>query len=320
MSAPLPLLAIVGATATGKTAVAVEVARRCGGEIISMDSRQIYRGMDVGTAKATVAQRAAVPHHGIDLVGPEDRFSAGRFGRYAREMVAEIESRGATPILAGGTGFFLRSLTNPIFREPELEPERRAALERYLADRDEAELKRWLAELDPDSAARLRDWGGRQRLLRALELPLLTGRPLTWWHRHAEPEAPPLHPLVFVLEAPRPLLVQRIDARVDAMVEAGLVEEVARLLGHGYDESAPGMNATGYIELLPYLRGERSLESSLDEIRLNTRAYARRQVTWLRHQLPAGAVRLDATRPVDELASEIVRTAADHGPRPTELT
>ena len=320
MNGSLPLLAIVGATATGKTAVAVEVARRQGGEIISLDSRQIYRGMDIGTAKATAAQRAVVPHHGIDLIDPGDRFSAGRFGRYARDTIAQIEARGATPILAGGTGFFLRSLTNPIFREPELEPGRRAALERYLADRDEAELRRWLDELDPDSATRLRDWGGRQRLLRALEMPLLTGRPLTWWHRHAEPEAPPLHPLVFVLEAPRGLLVQRIDARVDAMVEAGLVEEVAHLLDRGYDEGAPGMKATGYVELIPYLRGERSLESALEEIRQNTRAYARRQVTWLRHQLPAGAVRLDVTRPVDELASEIIRIAAEHGPRPTEFT
>ena len=122
-------LAIVGPTASGKTAVAVEVASRCGGEIISMDSRQLYRGMDIGTAKASPEQRAAVPHHGLDLITPAERFSAGRFARYARRTLAEIEARGALPILVGGTGFFLRALTHPIFREPDLEPERTTSME-----------------------------------------------------------------------------------------------------------------------------------------------------------------------------------------------
>ncbi len=301
-------LAIVGPTASGKTAVAVEVASRCGGEIISMDSRQLYRGMDIGTAKASPEQRAAVPHHGLDLITPAQRFSAGRFARYARRTLADIESRGALPILVGGTGFFLRALTHPIFREPDLEPERRRALEAFLATRDDDELWRWLSVLDPRTAERLRAWGGRQRLLRALELPLLTGRPLSWWHEYAPPEAPPVRPRIFVLDLPREALVARIDERVDRMVADGLIAEVAGLLHEGHDESTPGMNATGYIELIPHLRGERTLDEALELIRRNTRAYARRQLTWLRRQLPEGATWLDATRAPDELAEEIARS------------
>lgn len=300
-------IAIVGPTASGKTALSIEVARRLDGEVISMDSRQVYRRMDIGTAKATPAQRAAVPHHGLDLVDPDHRFSAGQFARAARRWIAEIRARGRVPLLVGGTGFFLRALTHPIFREPALDPGRRAALGRVLQSMPTAELHRWLAELDWEAAQRLSGWGGRQRLQRALELPLLSGRALTWWHRCAPPEEPPLHPLVFVLDLPRERLVAAIDARVDDMVAQGLLEEVASLVRAGYGAGDPGMNATGYIELLPYLRGERGLAEALDDVRRHTRAYARRQLTWFRNQLPPGAVWLDATRPSAELAEEVER-------------
>lgn len=303
---PAPL-AIVGATASGKTALSLAVARRLGGEIVSVDSRQVYRGMDIGTAKVDARSRAAVPHHGLDLVDPDERFAAGEFARRARVWIAQIAARGHVPLLVGGTGFFLRALTDPIFRQPELDPGRRAGLQRYLEARDPERLVEWLRALDPESAARLSAWGGRQRLVRALELPLLTGRPLSWWHRHAPAEAPPLRPLVVVLDVPRERLNRRIDARVGEMVRAGLVDEVRGLLQRGFDETAPGMNATGYVELLPHLRGERTLEEALELIRRNTRAYAKRQVTWFRHQLPPGAAWLDGTRPLHELADEVVR-------------
>jgi tRNA dimethylallyltransferase len=308
-------LAIVGPTASGKTALSIEVARRLDGEIISMDSRQVYRGMDVGTAKATPQQQAAVPHHGLDLVEPGERFAAGEFARRARRWIEEIHGRGRVPLLVGGTGFFLRALTNPIFREPELEPRRRRRLQAYLAEMQSERLHAWLTALDAETAARLTGWGGRQRLMRALELPLLTGRPLSWWHRHAPAEAPPLHPLVVVLEVPRERLIGTIDARVGEMVEAGLLDEVRRLRDAGFDERSPGLNATGYVELLPYLRGERELAAALELIRANTRAYARRQVTWFRHQLPPGAVWLDATQPREAMIEEVVRLwrDAEHG-------
>jgi tRNA dimethylallyltransferase len=300
-------LAIVGPTASGKTGVSLEVARRLPVEIISMDSRQVFRGMEIGTAKVTPEERAAVPHHGIDVVDPGERFNAGQFARLARRWIEEIRDRGRIPLLVGGTGFFLRALTHPIFRQPELHPERRARLAAVLEALDTEDLQRWLEELDPPTAERLWNWGGRQRLLRALELPLLTGRPLSWWHVHAPAEAPPLRPLVCVLDVPRERFDAAIDERVTRMVEAGLVDEVKRLVEAGYDERSPGMRAHGYQELLPYLRGEIPLEEALEDVRRATRAYARRQLTWFRNQLPDGAVWLDATRPRAELAEEIVR-------------
>ncbi|MEX2583040.1 MAG: tRNA (adenosine(37)-N6)-dimethylallyltransferase MiaA [Gemmatimonadota bacterium] len=308
-----PVVAIVGPTASGKTALSIEVAVELPGEIVSMDSRQVYRKMDIGTAKATAAQRAAVTHHGLDLVDPDERFNAGRFARFARACIDEIRGRGRSPVLVGGTGFFLRALTHPIFQEPPLDADRRRRLSEYLEAIDADELHRWVGALDPVTAEKLRAWGGRQRLIRALELPLLTGRPLSWWHENAPPEAPPIEPLVFVLDLPRDRLYRAIDARVDDMVGDGLLEEVAGLLHAGYDAGAPAMNATGYVELIPHLRGEVPLEDALAAIRKNTRAYARRQLTWLRHQLPRGAVWLDATKPREQLVAEIVKRVRDVG-------
>ena len=299
-------IAIVGPTAAGKTALSLEVATRVDGEIISVDSRQVYRDMDVGTAKATRQQRARIPHHGLDLVAPGERFSAGEFGRRARKWIEEIDARGRRPVLVGGTGFFLRSLTHPIFTEPDLEPGRREALRDWLARLEREEVERWLRALDPVTAARLQASGGAQRLTRALELPLLTGRTLAWWHRESPPEARPTELSIFVLDLPRDRLFRAIDARVGDMMEAGLLDEVRGLLERGYDEGDPAMNATGYIELLPVVRDGADLETALERIRKNTRAYARRQLTWFRHQLPPGAVWLDGTRAHDELADEIV--------------
>jgi tRNA dimethylallyltransferase len=299
-------IAITGMTATGKTALGIEVARRLNGEVVSMDSRQVYRGMDIGTAKPSVSERAAVPHHGFDLVTPAQRYSAGRFAREARAWIEDIRARGRVPVLVGGTGFFLRALTHPMFREPALAADRRERLERHLNGWEAGELARWSRALDPPFASRLPD-ADRQRHARAVEVALLSGRPLSWWHRQAPPEEPPLALLVFVIEAPRDMLVRRIDARVDAMILAGLREEVAGLLAAGYTAGDPGMNATGYAEMIPHLAGEYDLGEAVARIRAATRRYARRQRTWLRRQLPAGAVRLDAALPATELAERIVR-------------
>ena len=314
-SATPQALAIVGPTASGKTALSIEVARRLGGEIVSMDSRSVYRGMDVGTAKPTPEERGGIPHHGIDLAEPSERFSAAHWARYAREKIEEIRARGAVPMLVGGSGFFLRALTAPIFREPELDPERRAELARELEGMTDEALLGRLEPLDPEAAERLRGGGGRQRLMRALEVALLTGRPLSWWHRNAPPEAPPVPVLAFVLEVPRERLAAAIDARIGEMVKAGLVEEV-RTLWERYGDDAPGLNAHAYIELFPYFRGERTLDEALELARRNTKAYTKRQQTWNRTQLSDPVVRLDATRPRAELADEIV-TAWREANRPS---
>lgn len=300
-------LVITGPTATGKTALSLDVAERLDGEIISMDSRQVYRGMDIGTAKVTPDQRARVPHHGLDLVDPDERYSAGQFARDARRWIEEIRARGHTPILVGGSGFFLRALTHPLFREPEMPGRAREALKRWLERQPQEKLRRWLADLDPATAKMLEASGGRQRVARALEVALLTGRPLSWWHRHAPPETPPVPLLIFVLSLPREQLYRRINDRVLEMIEAGWVDEVRALLERGYDLDDPGMVATGYPELVAYLRGEWSLEEAIDATQRATRRYARRQLTWFRHQLPPGAIWLDATRP----RAELVDTIAD---------
>jgi tRNA dimethylallyltransferase len=299
-------LVLTGPTASGKTALGLEVAERIGGEIISADSRQVYRGMDIGTAKATPRERARVPHHGLDLVDPDVRYSAGRFARDARRWIAEIRGRGRVPVLVGGTGFFLRALTQPLFREPPLDADRRTRLSDYLESLPEPVLHHWLAALDPVAARRLRGGGGRQRLLRALEIALLTGRPLHWWHEAQPTEQAPLDAATFVLDLPRPLLDERINRRVDAMFEAGLVNEVRELLRRGYSSDDPGLTATGYPETMAALDGRIGMDEAKDRIRRATRRYARRQLTWFRHQVP-DAVWLDANRPLNEQADEVLR-------------
>ncbi|HEX9109518.1 MAG TPA: tRNA (adenosine(37)-N6)-dimethylallyltransferase MiaA [Longimicrobiales bacterium] len=300
-------LVITGPTATGKTGLSIRVAERVGGEIVSMDSRQVYRGMDIGTAKVTPGEAGGIPHYGIDLVEPHERYSAGAFARDARRWLRQIRAGGRVPVLVGGTGFFLRALTHPLFHEPELDPRRREKLKHWLRGQAEERLRAWLRVLDAPTAAALEAGGGRQRVARALEVALLTGRPLSWWHAHAPAEQSPLSLRVFVLDLPREELYRRINARVVGMLHAGLEQEVRGLMERGLDESAPGLNATGYIELLSYFRGETSLEQAVDAIQRATRRYARRQLTWLRNQLPPGAVWLDARRPLDELADEIAR-------------
>jgi tRNA dimethylallyltransferase len=296
-------IAILGATASGKTAVAVEVARRLSTDVISLDSRQVYRGMDIGTAKPTQAERGGVTHHGFDLVDPSDRFNAGRFAACARKWIADIRNRDRVPVLAGGTGFFLRALTHPMFDEPDLDPVRKEACRRYVADLPVAELDRWARMLGAGSSIRSSD---RQRLSRVIEIATLTGHTLDWWQRAAPQALPAIDPDVFVLDLPREELHRRIESRTRAMVDAGLVTEVAGLLERGFDEHTAGMNATGYIELIPHVRGQRSLDEAVAMIVAATRQYARRQLTWLRNQLPPGATWLDAMAPVNELADTIV--------------
>jgi tRNA dimethylallyltransferase len=308
-------LAIVGPTAVGKTDLSIEVAARLECEIISMDSRQVYRGMDIGTAKVGKEARARVPHHGLDLVAPGEAYSAGRFARDARGWIEDIRRRGRVPLLVGGTGFFLRALTHPVFREPPLDPERRRRLRGWLASRPADELARWAEALDPDRAE-MAAAGGRQRLSRTIEIPVLTGRPLTWWQRSAEPDAEALDVRVVLLSRPRDALYRRIDDRARDMFRDGLVDEVRGLLDAGHSRSDPGMTATGYREVADFLAGEITLDQALDLIQRRTRAYARRQHTWFRHQLPEPPLALDAGEPTAKLVEEIARWWGRTGPHP----
>lgn len=296
-------LAVVGPTCTGKTGLSLRVAEALDGEIVSMDSRQVYRGMDVGTAKATRQERARIPHHGLDLRDPDQRYGAGEFARDARRWIASIAERGRVPVLAGGTGFYFKALADPLFEEPDLDPRRRRALERFLEALPRADLERWVRALDParaDTAAA----GGRQRLMRTASMALLTGRPLSWWHRrYRGPSA--LHGVVCVLQVPPELLADRIDRRVHAMVKAGWVEETARLLAAGYGREAPGMSGVGYREIADHLDGRLSLAEAVERTQAATRRYARRQRTWFRRQLGPGAVAVDGVAPLDRQAETV---------------
>lgn len=307
MSAPLAPVALVitGPTASGKTAVALAVAERLPCEIVSMDSRQIYRGLEIGTAKPSEEERRRVPHHGLDLVEPGERFSAGAYARYAARVIAEIRGRGRLPLLVGGTGFFLRALLRPIFREPEMEPPRREKLRRLLSTKSVTDLRRWLARLDPERCRALAREGGRQRLSRSLELALLAGRPHSRW-LSGPPEQEPLRALIVALWLRREELYRRIDARVDAMMRAGLLAEVASLVNR-YGPEAPGLKTHGYMELVPVLLGQVPVEAGVAAIKRDTRWYARRQITWFRHQLPRDAAFIDAAQPPEKVAAAIVR-------------
>ena len=298
-------LAIVGPTGAGKTALSLLVARKLGGEIISLDSRQIYRGMDIGTAKATPAERALVPHHGLDLRNPDQRYSAGEFGRDARRWIDVIERRGRVPMLVGGTGFFLRVLTEPIFREPPMDAAERRALEDVLAGLPRDELERWVRRLDPERAG-VATAGGYQRMLRVLSITILTGHNLSWWHDRHPTEGEALAGVVCLLEVPREVLDERIRQRVGEMVDGGLVDEVARLIRDGYRPGDPGMNAVGYREVADHLDGGMTLREAAERIRVATRRYARRQDTWFRHQPGPGTIPIDGTAPLEAQAASVI--------------
>jgi len=297
--ASLPV--VVGPTAIGKTAVALALAAHLPIEVVSADSRQIYRRLDIGTAKPTRRERQRVPHYGVDVVDPGERFSAGRFAREAAGWIEDIRARGRLPLLVGGTGFYVRALAEGLFVEPTLDREKRRALEHWVLGLEPSDLIRWASRLDPGFAG-----GGRQRASRAIEIALLTGHALTEWHRRASGEGT-VAPWYVVLSAPRPVLHQRIRVRAEEMVRRGLIEEVAAVLSEGHPALAPGLDSVGIREAVDYLHGRRSRESVAEAITISTRQYAKRQETWFRHQLREPVVTLDATRPPEELAEEIAR-------------
>jgi tRNA dimethylallyltransferase len=292
---------IVGPTAVGKTAVALALAAHWPLEVISADSRQIYRRLDIGTAKPTRKERARTPHYGIDVVEPGTRYSAGRFARDAVSWIEESRNRSRLPVVVGGTGLYVRALVEGLFREPELEPGRRRSLDAFAARLEPLELLRWAGRLDPGFKG-----GGRQRAARAIEVAMLTGYPLTHGQEAAR-LAGSVRPWYVVLTVPRQVLHQRIARRAEEMVRRGLIEEVAAVLAEGHQPSAPGLDGIGIREAVEFLHGRRTRESVADAIATGTRQYAKRQETWFRHQLTGDVVTLDATRPPEKLAEEIAR-------------
>jgi tRNA dimethylallyltransferase len=284
----LPLLpSLIGATSSGKTSLAIAVARAlaaAGGpavEILSADSRQVYRRFDAGTAKPTAEERAAVPHHLIDVADPGERYTAARFGREARAAAAGARARGALPFLVGGSGLYLRAAEEGLFEGPEAD----AVLRERLTDEAEAAgddaLHARLAAVDPETAARLHA-ADRVRVIRALEVWELTGVPLSEHHRRHRTEAAAFRLLRFGIEWPAERLERRIRERVDAMVAAGWESEVERLIDEGVPQDAPAWNALGYPEVRARVEGKLGEDEMRERIVVATRKFAKRQRTWFR--------------------------------------
>lgn len=276
--AACPLLVITGPTATGKSAVAIEVALRTNGEIVSADSMMVYKGMDIGTAKPTTAERRGVPHHLIDVVDPDQDFSVAAFQRLACESIREINARGRLPILVGGTGLYIRAVLEG-FRLPggvNIELRRRLAEEarRYGV----FHLHEKLRAIDPEAAARIHP-NNLKRVIRAIEVYHQTGTPIS---RAASLAGPEFNALVIGLHLEREDLYRRIEARVEAMIAAGLVEEVRGLIAGGLKRDATAMQALGYKEIAAFLAGEVSFEEAVRLLKRNTRRFAKRQSTWFR--------------------------------------
>lgn len=276
------LIVVAGPTASGKTALAIELARALGGEVVSADSMQIYRQMDIGTAKPTAEEQALARHHMIDVAEPGEEYSVSRYAREATACVEDILGRGRMPIVCGGTGLYIEALVRGHgFSEGGQRTALRAELEQ-LWQRDPAPLLEELARVDPESAGRIHP-NDKKRVLRALEVYRATGETISA-HNARTRSLPPRFDALWLGLAPQPrqVLYDRIDQRVTAMLEQGLVQEVHRLWGCGLLEGTAGQ-AIGYKELLGYLKGEMTLEQAADLVRQKSRNYAKRQLTWFRH-------------------------------------
>jgi tRNA dimethylallyltransferase len=299
-----PLICVVGATASGKSSLALALAEALGGErveILGADSRQLYRGLDIGTAKPTPAERARVPHHLFDVLDPGETCSAGRYARMAAKVIGDIRARGRLPVVVGGTGLYVRALVDGIWDAPPRNSTLRAALEGLPGDAPH----QWLSRLDPSGAAAIHP-NDRRKLVRSLEITLLEGRPASALRAaHGFPGAYPA--LQVGLSWPREVLYARIDRRVEAMIEAGWVDEIRGLLDRGVDPNAPGMDAVGYRELVRHLGGDFGLEEAVLRIQKACRNYAKRQFTWFRKDARIRWLEAEGV-PVRRLADSLIES------------
>ncbi len=280
-----PLVALVGPTAVGKTAMAIQLAERLNGEIVSADSRYLYRYMDIGTAKPSAADRARVPHHLIDVTDPDQAWSLSQYQTAAFQAIAEVHARGKLPLLVGGTGQYIKAVIEGWQPPPGARDDGhlRIELEQRLASEGLDALVAQLRALDPASAREI-DTLNPRRVVRALEVVLATGRSFVAQRRRLPP---PLATTVVGLTLPRPMLYARIDARVDAMIQLGLVAEVEALVARGYGWDLPALSAIGYRQIGAYLRGELSLAEAVTQIKRDTRVFVRRQANWFKPDDPA---------------------------------
>lgn len=276
-----PILIIVGPTAVGKTALSLALARVCQAEIIGGDSRQIYRLLDIGTAKPSPAERRLVPHHLIDLVNPDVLINAARFARLAWGCIHAIEARARQPLVGGGSGLYIRALTDGLFVGPGADPQLRATLETDAQDHGVQVLHDRLSAIDPNAARRIHPHD-RVRLIRALEIHTLTGQPISSWQEQWQNPVSRGAFLLIGLRREHEDLRQRIAARTESMLQSGLVDEVRQLLAMGYPPTLPMLQSVGYGEIVAYLAGQLDLQQARTSIERRTWRLAKRQMTWFR--------------------------------------
>lgn len=296
-----PIL-IAGATATGKSEIALRLAERLGGEIVTVDSMQVYRGLDIGTAKPTTAERARVPHHLLDVAGLTEGFDAARFLVLANAAVNEITARQRVPILCGGTGLYFKAFTEGLGEAPPSDPELRATLEQTPL----ATLLAELQERDPALHATI-DQKNPRRVIRALEVIRLTGKPFSKQRSAWQPPHSALRtPHYFGLSRSAEDLRQRINRRVEEMFRQGLVEETRQLLREGLVQNPTAMQAIGYRQVVEHLQGERPLAETIELVKIRTRQFAKRQITWFRKYAPATWIELSDEASLDAAVEQIV--------------
>jgi len=283
-----PAIFLMGPTASGKTALAVQLAQALNGEIISVDSALVFKGMDIGTAKPSMAERGGIPHHLIDILDPAESYSTGQFRKQALALMADITERGKMPILVGGTMLYFNALNSGLAVLPEADPKIRARLDQELAELGKEVLHQRLAEIDPESAARIHP-NDPQRVQRALEVYEISGRPLTSFFTAAQSEDIPYQKLKFIIApADRKILHEVIARRFKAMLQQGLIEEVKQLYDRGdLNESMPAIRAVGYRQVWAYLKGEDDFDTMTEKAIAATRQLAKRQFTWLRKETDA---------------------------------
>ena len=303
-----PLVVILGPTATGKTEVGIQVAQCLGGEVISADSMQVYRYMDIGTAKPTMEERQGIPHHLIDIVTPDQNFSAAMFQENARQHINSTIARGKVPILVGGTGLYIRAVIDPYsFNSAGIDQAYRMRMQEGARQYGRDWLHRELAAVDPQAAARLHP-NDVKRVIRALEVFKLTGQTLA--HTPGGKRESPYNLIVFGLSRPRAQLYSLIEHRVDRMIGQGLVNEVSQLLQWGYERHLKSMQSLGYKEVAAHLAGELTLGEAITLIKRNTRRFAKRQLTWFRHEHRVNWLELELYNGSGALASQIAKSAA----------
>ena len=300
---PLRPLVLAGPTAVGKSEIALLLAEKLNGEIVSVDSMQVYRGLDLGTAKPSAAERARVRHHLVDVVEVTEPFDAAQFTRFARQAVSEIQGRDRVPILCGGKGLYFKAFFEGLGEAPPGDAALRAELEATPV----AELLRELAERDPATYERI-DRQNPRRVIRAVEVIRLTGKPFSAQRARWRPSAISHHQsLCFGLARSSADLHRRIDARVEQMFRAGLVAETEALLARGLAQNKTAMQALGYRQVVEYLRGERSLAETIDLVKIRTRQFAKRQMTWFRRQLPLAWIKVEPAEAAVDIAERLTR-------------